>query len=107
MLNYKKLDKELDNILESFTKEDLQNWLKEKTEKENLEIYEKIHQIALEKINTLVQEEWLKTNKFHADCIVSVLPDGSKYKDGKKLNEERVADLRTEWELKQKYESKD
>ena len=37
MLDYKKLDKEIDVVLKSFTKEDLSLWLKLKLERENLE----------------------------------------------------------------------
>lgn len=37
MLDYKALDKEIDVILKSFTKEDLNLWLKLKLERENLE----------------------------------------------------------------------
>ena len=37
MLDYKKLDKEIDVVLKSFTKEDLSLWLKLKLDRENLE----------------------------------------------------------------------
>ena len=56
MLDYKKLDKEIDVVLKSFTKEDLSLWLKLKLERENLEKDMKDFPL------TNIIEEWLDKN---------------------------------------------
>ena len=56
MLDYKKLDKEIDVVLKSFTKEDLSLWLKLKLERENLE--KDMKDFPLKNII----EEWLAKN---------------------------------------------
>ncbi len=56
MLDYKKLDKEIDVVLKSFTKEDLSLWLKLKLERENLE--KDMKDFPLKNII----EEWLDKN---------------------------------------------
>ena len=56
MLDYKKLDKEIDVILKSFTKEDLSLWLKLKIDRENLE--KDLKDFPL----TNIIEEWLDKN---------------------------------------------
>ena len=56
MLDYKALDKEIDVILKSFTKEDLSLWLKLKLERENLE--KDMKDFPLKNII----EEWLTKN---------------------------------------------
>ena len=56
MLDYKALDKEIDVVLKSFTKEDLSLWLKLKLERENLE--KDMKDFPLKNII----EEWLDKN---------------------------------------------
>lgn len=56
MLDYKTLDKEIDVILNSFTKEDLSLWLKLKLERENLERLTNGETVNVEPENYIVSQ---------------------------------------------------
>lgn len=56
MLDYKALDKEIDVILKSFTKEDLSLWLKLKLERENLERLANGETVSVEPENYIVSQ---------------------------------------------------
>lgn len=56
MLDYKALDKEIDIILDSFTKEDLGLWLKLKLERENLERLTNGETVNVEPENYIVSQ---------------------------------------------------
>lgn len=56
MLDYKALDKEIDVVLKSFTKEDLSLWLKLKLERENLERLTNGETVSVEPENYIVSQ---------------------------------------------------
>lgn len=56
MLDYKALDKEIDVVLKSFTKEDLSLWLKLKLERENLERLANGETVSVEPENYIVSQ---------------------------------------------------
>jgi hypothetical protein len=56
MLDYKALDKEIDVVLKSFTKDDLSLWLKLKLERENLERLANGETVSVEPENYIVSQ---------------------------------------------------
>ena len=60
-----------------------------------------IYENCMNKIQGLLQDEWLNYNQFLEEANISVLPDNH-YRNGKPLDYGKVRRLYSEWENKKK-----
>ena len=49
-----------------------------------------LHEIVLDKLQVILQVEFIKYNEFLWEGRISILPDNTYYKDGKKLSAEEI-----------------